>query len=77
MSRRLEDRIRALCVKAAATPDSPELKDTLHQLKAALAEHTHRMRKLAAGYPGIVRSERRSTNMSALNAPEYWARRDF
>jgi len=37
MFQRLEDRIKTLCVKAAATPDSPELTDILKHLKAALA----------------------------------------
>jgi hypothetical protein len=71
MFQRLEDRIKALCEKAAATPDSPELTDTLQHLKAALAEHTRRMRKLAAGFPRMVRPERRSTNMPPpLHIPE-------
>jgi hypothetical protein len=63
MFRRLEDRIKALCEKAAATPDSPELTDILQHLKAALAEHTRRMRNLAAAFPGMVRSERRSSDI--------------
>ena len=67
MFRRLEDRIKALCEKAAATPDSPELTDILQHLKAALAEHTRRMRMLAAGFPHMVRPERRSTDTPPLD----------
>jgi hypothetical protein len=63
MFERLEDRIRELCHKAGATPESPELDDILQQLKAALAEHTRRMRELAAGFPAHVRPERRSVDM--------------
>ena len=55
MFQRLEDRIKELCHEAAATPQSPELEQILHNLKAALAEHTRRMRKLAAGFPVMVR----------------------
>jgi hypothetical protein len=62
MFQRLEDRIKALCLKAATTPQSPELTGILQQLKAALAEHTQRMRKLAAGFPVMARPERRSTD---------------
>jgi hypothetical protein len=51
MFQRLEDRIKELCHEAAATPQSPELDEILQDLKAALAEHTRRMRKLAAGFP--------------------------
>lgn len=58
MVQRLEDRIKALCLKAATTRESPELADILQQLKGALAQ---RMRKLAAGFPGMARPERRST----------------
>jgi uncharacterized coiled-coil protein SlyX len=68
MFQRLEDRIKELCVKAAATPQSPELSEVLQQLKAALAEHTQRMRKLVAGFPGTVRSERRSTDTLSATA---------
>jgi hypothetical protein len=70
MFQRLEDRIKALCEKAAATPDSPELTDILQHLKAALAEHTQRMRKLAAGFPRMIHPERRSTHMPLLDTPE-------
>jgi len=70
MFQRLEDRIKALCYKAATTPESPELADTLQNLKAALAEHTRRMRKLAAGFPVMVRPERRSTDSPPPNPSE-------
>jgi hypothetical protein len=62
MFQRLEDRIKELCVKAAATPQSSELDEILQQLKAALSEHTRRMRMLAAGFPVMVRPERRSAD---------------
>ena len=46
-ARRLDDRIRALCAKAGtATPS--EVEKVLQELKAALAEHTRRLRELAA-----------------------------
>lgn len=70
MFQRLEDRIKELCHKAAATPQSSELDDTLQHLKAALAEHTRRMRKLAAGFPVMVRPERRFTDMPSPNTNE-------
>jgi uncharacterized coiled-coil protein SlyX len=59
MSHRLEDRIKELGAKAIELPDSStELNDTLKELKAALGEHTRRLRKLAATFP--ARPERRS-----------------
>jgi hypothetical protein len=58
MNRRLEDRIRQLCTQAAVTLGTPEWNEILHQLKAALHEHTRRMRKLIAELPN--RFERRS-----------------
>jgi hypothetical protein len=70
MFQRLEDRIRKLCHEAAATPQSPELDEILKDLKAALAEHTRRMRKLAAGFPVMVRPERRCTDMPTPNGIE-------
>jgi len=70
MFQRLEDRIKELCHEAAATPQSPELEQILHNLKAALAEHTRRMRKLAAGFPVMVRPERRCTNTPPPNTIE-------
>ncbi|HWY59270.1 MAG TPA: hypothetical protein VNZ03_32705 [Terriglobales bacterium] len=63
MFHRLEDRIRELCEKVAVTPQSPELGKIIQDLKAALAEHTQRMRKLAAGFPVMVRPERRCTDI--------------
>jgi len=47
LSRRLDDRIRELCAKAASAPAS-EVGAVLEELKAALAEHATRLRKLAA-----------------------------
>lgn len=44
MYRRLEDRIRDLCAKAAAYPDSPELEKVIQELRVALQEHTKRIR---------------------------------
>jgi hypothetical protein len=46
VSRRLEDRIRSLCAKAAAA--SGELNPILSDLKAALHIHTQRLRTMAA-----------------------------
>jgi hypothetical protein len=43
--RRLEDRIRELCAKAVATPESRELTEVAQQLKSALHEHAQRARK--------------------------------
>jgi hypothetical protein len=46
-SRRLDDRIRALCAKAA-TAAPADANKVLDDLKEALAEHTRRLRKMAA-----------------------------
>ena len=46
-SRRLEDRIQELCLQVA-TAKEPELSSLLTELKAALQEHTLRLRKVAA-----------------------------
>jgi hypothetical protein len=70
MFQRLEDRIRELCHEAASTPESPELEKILQHLKAALAEHTQRLRKLAAGFPVMVRPERRRTDTPPTNTVE-------
>jgi len=43
----LEDRIRTLCGKAAVASPS-EVNDVLEELKQALAEHTRRLRQIAA-----------------------------
>jgi len=43
----LDDRIRLLCAKAASARDS-EVEGVLEDLKAALAEHTKRLRRMAA-----------------------------
>lgn len=47
VARRLEDRIRNLCTKAVAA-GSGELNPILSELKAALREHTQRLRTMAA-----------------------------
>jgi hypothetical protein len=46
------------------------LEQILHHLKAALAEHTRRIRKLAAGFPVMVRPERRCTDIPSPNRIE-------
>ena len=48
MPRRLEDRIKDLCVKAIAAPDSHESNDIFKELQDALQKHNERIRKLAA-----------------------------
>ena len=45
MYSRLEDRIRTLGEKALAHPDSPELSSIIEELRAALREHTERLRQ--------------------------------
>jgi len=57
MLRRLEDRIRELCAKAVATKDFGEFHKALEQLRAAMHEHTQRLRKSAVNAPD--RPERR------------------
>ena len=47
-SRRLEDRIRELCAKALAAPDSADSTGVMQQLREALREHANRLRQLAA-----------------------------
>ena len=47
-SRRLEDRIRELCAKALAAPDSADSNEVMQQLREALREHANRLRQLAA-----------------------------
>jgi hypothetical protein len=47
-SRRLEDRIRELCAKALAAPDSADSNEVMQRLREALREHTNRLRQLAA-----------------------------
>jgi len=46
-ARRLEDRIRTLCGKAATASPS-EVNKVLEELKQALAEHTRRLREMTA-----------------------------
>ena len=57
MNQRLEDKIRELCTKVAASKDSPEWQEAIHELQEALREHVRRMRKMAAEIP--IRPERR------------------
>jgi len=46
--RRLEDRIQALLNQAVTTQDPKELDEVVRRLRAALHEHSTRLRKLAA-----------------------------
>jgi len=46
-ARRLEDRIRELCAKAASAP-AREAEVVLKELRLALAEHAKRLRRAAA-----------------------------
>jgi hypothetical protein len=60
MKRRLEDRIAALCSKAVGASDPRELNKILQELKAALKEHTHRIRETAPAVVGApVKPNRR------------------
>ena len=45
MYSRLEDRIRILCENVLTNPDSPEMLSILKELRAALHEHTDRLRQ--------------------------------
>jgi hypothetical protein len=45
MYSRLEDRIRILCDKVLANPNSPEMLGILNELRAAPHEHTDRLRQ--------------------------------
>lgn len=45
--RRLNDRIRELCARAVSVSDT-EVEAVLEDLRVALAEHTRRLRKIAA-----------------------------
>lgn len=47
-SKRLEDRIYTLVEKAIAAQNPEELESVITELRAALKEHTERIRKLAA-----------------------------
>jgi hypothetical protein len=42
--RRLDDKIRELCAWAVASEDPEELQEICKQLRAALEEHTNRVR---------------------------------
>jgi hypothetical protein len=50
-SRRLKDRIDALCAKAIATPEGPELSEVIKELQAAMREHVEYMRKMVNNAP--------------------------
>ena len=67
MPRRLEDRIKDLCVKAIASPDSRESNDIFKELEDALHEHNERIRKLAAS---PIREERRKAALAMTCPPE-------
>jgi len=45
MHSRLEDRIRELCARIVAAPDSPESLKAVKELRAALHGHNARLRK--------------------------------
>jgi hypothetical protein len=47
-SRRLDDRIRKLCVKVSSPKDADELRQALPELKSAIHEAIERLRKRAA-----------------------------
>ena len=49
--RRLDDKIRELCAWALASEDPAELQEIAVQLRAALQEHTNRIRNFAFGPP--------------------------
>jgi hypothetical protein len=54
----LEDRIRELCAQVLAAPDSASLSHLLTELKAAMSEHIHNMRLMAAKeIPRLFRSD--------------------
>jgi len=58
-SRRLEDRIRELCSKAAAASYPLEFRQAVRNLKAAIHEHSERLRGMADSKP--LRSDRRKS----------------
>ena len=58
-SRRLKDRIDALCAKAIGTREGPELTAVLEELQDALREHMSHIRKMVRVIP---KPERRSKN---------------
>jgi hypothetical protein len=49
--RRLDDKIRELCAWASASEDPAELQEIARQLRAALQEHTNRIRNFPFGPP--------------------------
>jgi hypothetical protein len=48
VKRRLEDRIRALCIRAVETESERERLQTLEYLRVALREHNRRLKRVAA-----------------------------
>ncbi len=56
-TRRLEDRIRKLCVDAVVCADPVQLERIMERLKAALHDHSSNVRRMAAAGP--CRHERR------------------
>ena len=61
-SQRLEDRIYALMEKAIAATEPAELESLIAELREALAEHIHRVRKMAATKLPVPR-ERKTDNL--------------
>jgi hypothetical protein len=65
MSPRLEDRIKELCAKAVATPQSPELNQILRDLQTALRQHNDRLRDMIVSRD--THTERRSTTSKVID----------
>ena len=65
-ARRLEDKIRLLCAKAAIADDQEDLHKILSDLRNALGEHAHKVRMFEASAllakPG-VKHDKRSSNV--------------
>jgi hypothetical protein len=59
-ARRLEDRIRKLCLDAVDATEPAELNPILEKLTSALRDHTAHVRRLAATRPIPVERRRRS-----------------
>jgi hypothetical protein len=51
MLRRLDDQIRELCARAVKSQDIGELAEILQDLRAALREHTQRLRHSVVNPP--------------------------
>ena len=60
VSKRLEDRINDLMAKAIATTDPDELETVISNLREALSEHIHKVRKMAAAK--LPRPRKRKTD---------------